>query len=401
MLQTPITFWLVSVSFMLFQFFLQLSSGIVLNCLSKDIALSAYEAGFIASAFYYVYTVLQIPVGMLFDKKNSRTLLIFSSIVCSLGCILFAYSDSLLSLSIARFIMGSGSAFAFVGVTHILREHFEPKKLGFMLGLSQTLAFFVTVIFIFFMGVLSTEILWRKLMLYSGFCGLFITLLCILLLPNKPPIPSINHPSIWKSLKALSCNKIAWFNGVYVGAGFAIITVFGAMWAVPFIQIKTGCDIHMASIIDACLFLGAGFGCPFYNKIELLIKSRKTMLFWAYFITALLFLITLFIQNNSLLLMGTLMLAMGVISGSYIVSFTIANEISPPKAESTSSGFTNMFAVISAPIFQPLEGFFLDSFKHEEQYHLIDYQYSLLLIPILLFIAAFIGLLLPEALDKK
>lgn len=392
-------FWLVSVSFMLFQFFLQLSSGIVLNCLTKEISLSAYEAGFIASAFYYVYTVLQIPVGMLFDKKNSRTLLIFSSIICGLGCILFAYSSSLLSLAIARFIMGSGSAFAFVGVTHILREYFDPNKLGFMLGLSQTLAFFVTVIFIFVMGFLNTEILWRKLMLYSGFCGLTITVLCILLLPNKPPAPNIHHISIWQSLKTLCLNKLAWFNGIYVGSGFAIITVFGAMWAVPFIQIKTGCNMHMASVLDACLFLGAGLGCPFYNKIESLIQSRKIMLFMAYFITALLFLTTLFIPNNSLVLMGILMFAMGVISGSYIVSFTIANEISPPKAESTSSGFTNMFAVISAPIFQPLEGFLLDNFKHSEQYQLIDYQYSLLLIPALLFIAAFIGLLLPEPLD--
>lgn len=394
-LRAPMVFWLVSVSFMLFQFFLQLSSGLVINCLTRDIILSASEAGFLASAYYYVYTTLQIPVGMLFDKKSARTLLTWSALICSVGCITFSISSSLASLTLSRFVMGTGSAFSFVGVAHILREHFAPKTFGFMIGLSETLAFLATVIFMFVMGTMVDEILWRKLMLYSGFCGLIITLMCFLLLPHTPPLANAEY-SVLRALKKLCLDKLAWFNGVYIAAGFGLITVFGAMWAIPFIQLKTGCDIKMASVVDATLFLGASFGCPLYGKLELHMQSRKWLLFSAYAITAIVFIITLFVPTTSLIWMSLLMLTMGLISGSYIISFTIANEIAPPKAASTSAGFANMFAVLSAPIFQPLIGYCLDHFKHDKSYTLIDYQYSLIIIPVFLLIAAVIGIFLPE-----
>ncbi len=62
--------WLIGVSFVLFQFFLQLSSGVVLGAIGHDIPLSALQAGIVSSAFYYIYTSLQIPVGMLLIAKT-------------------------------------------------------------------------------------------------------------------------------------------------------------------------------------------------------------------------------------------------------------------------------------------------------------------------------------------
>ncbi|OGV25602.1 MAG: hypothetical protein A3F18_08145 [Legionellales bacterium RIFCSPHIGHO2_12_FULL_37_14] len=357
--------------------------------------LSAYEAGFLASAYYYVYATLQVPVGMLFDKKSVRMLLTLNALICSIGCISFAYSNSLVGLTVSRLIMGTGSAFAFVGVAHILRVHFEVKEFGFMIGLSETLAFLATVIFMFIMAIIKGQVLWRSLMFYSGICGLIITLFCFFLLPKEPPA-SHSEYSVLAALGKLCLDKVAWFNGLYIGAGFGVITVFGAMWAIPFIQLKTGCNIKIASVVDAALFLGAGFGCPLYGKLELYTKSRKWMMFLAYFITAILFLLTLFAATTSIITMSILMFAIGIISASYIVTFNIANEIAPPKAASTSAGFTNMFGVLTAPLLQPFIGYLLDSYKHGSKYTLIDYQISLLVIPISLLIAAVLGFYLPE-----
>ncbi|STO33654.1 hypothetical protein [Legionella bozemanae] len=59
------TIWLVGVFFLLFQFFLQLSSGIVIGAIMHEKHLTAFTAGLLSSAFYYVYTTMQIPVGLL------------------------------------------------------------------------------------------------------------------------------------------------------------------------------------------------------------------------------------------------------------------------------------------------------------------------------------------------
>jgi MFS family permease len=394
----PLLFWSISVSFVLFQFFLQLSSGLVINFIMKDLALTASQAGVLSSAYYYVYTGLQIPVGALLDKKNSRTLLTLNVFICSVGCLLFAVSQHFWSLVLSRMVIGAGSAFAFVGVSHILRQHFEAHKFSFMIGLSETLSFLVTVFFMLVIGF-SHDIFWRDLMFDAGLCGLVLTGLCYTILPNDTPTAHAGY-SVWKAIILLCKNKIAWANGLFVGFGFGFITVFGAMWAIPFIQLKTGCDIKTASVLDAMLFLGAGLSCPIFGEIDVRISNRRLVLFTSYFITAALLIFTLFMPITNLVYLGILLFIMGLTSGSYMLSYTIANEISPPKALSTSTGFANTLAVITAPIIQPLVGYLLDLSKQGSTYSLADYQFSLMVIPLGLLIGAGLVVVLPEKASK-
>lgn len=392
---SPLTFWTVSVSFVLFQFFLQLSTGVVITSIMKELALSASQAGLLASAYYYVYTALQIPVGMLFDRKNTRFLLTINAFICSLGCILFAMSQDFVSLMISRLIIGTGSAFAFIGVSHILRLYFPLNQFGLMIGLSETLAFFVTVLFMVIMGTMVDEVHWRHLMLYSGFIGLTITMFCALLIPNEIPIQHEHH-SVWQALTKLCRNKAAWANGIYAGLGFSYITVFGAMWAIPFFQVKMGCDLQMASVLDAMVFLGAGMSCPLFGKIEARASKRRPILFCSYFFTALLLIVVLFAPITSLFWMGGCLFLMGLTSGAYMITYSIANEISPANALSTSTGFTNTLAVLTAPLFQPVIGYLLDMSKQSSEYSLANYQFALMVVPIGLMIGASLVWLLPE-----
>jgi len=120
--------WLVGVSFLLFQFFLQLSSGIVIQAIMKEQGLTALTAGLLSSAFYYIYTSLQIPVGLLFDRYNIRMLLALNALLCALGCFIFSQGHDLVTLFCGRLVIGAGSAFAFVGVTRILRQYWSIRN---------------------------------------------------------------------------------------------------------------------------------------------------------------------------------------------------------------------------------------------------------------------------------
>jgi len=92
-----LSIWLVGTSFVLLQFFLQLSSGVVIGAIMQDMHLSALTAGTLSSSFYIIYTCLQIPVGILCDRNNPRPLLVASALILSLGCLLFAASFSLIA----------------------------------------------------------------------------------------------------------------------------------------------------------------------------------------------------------------------------------------------------------------------------------------------------------------
>ncbi|OGV28075.1 MAG: hypothetical protein A3F18_05110 [Legionellales bacterium RIFCSPHIGHO2_12_FULL_37_14] len=365
-----------------------------MDCVAKDITLTAAELGFIASTYYYVYAFLQIPVGMLFDKQNSRLLITASACLCSIGCLFFSLSQDFWHLTLARLIMGFGASFAFIGTSRVLREHFKPKQFSFMIGFSETMAFLVTVLFMFILGLLQ-NIHWRSMLYYFAILGITITLICYIILPVRSPKPN-NPVSVWHALDELMQDKISWFNGLYVGLGFGFITSFGAMWAIPFIQLKTKCSLQTASIVDSMIFLGTALSCPIFGKIETMIQQRKQLMFFSYAVTAALMFIVIYVQITSTLLLGFLMLTMGISSGAYIISYSISNEIAPKDAQSTSIGFTNAFATITAPVLQPLIGVFLDKLKTTATYSLSNFQTALLIIPISLLIGAILGLLLPE-----
>ncbi len=393
-LKTPFRYgiWLVGVSFVLFQFFLQLSSGVIIGAIMQEMHLSAFKAGLLSSAFYYIYTALQIPVGVLFDRKSTRSLLVTTAFVCSVGCIFFAYSQNFTLLFLSRFLIGGGSAFAFVGLSHLLRQHFPLKQFGFMIGLSETLGFLITVLGIISMASLIAEWGWRNFISYVGILGFFISYLCWRYIPvtKTPPFT----PSK-KQLLLIIKNKKTWINGIFVGLSFTVITVLGAMWAVPFIQVKLGCSLKEASIIDSMIFLGAAISCPLFGLLANLYRRRWLMVF-SCLSTAFLILLLLYLPINNHLMLAFLMLLIGISCGAYMLAFSIANELAPAEALSTCTGFTNSLAMITAPLLQLLIGFLLNCASPGNHYYsLSDYQTVLLTIPLSLLLASGLCFLLP------
>lgn len=390
----PLIIWLTGVSFLLFQFFIQLSSGVVIDSISKEMVLSALTTGILSSAFYYIYAGLQIPIGLLFDIKNTRSLLTMGAVICSLGCFLFAESYSFSNLILARLILGGGAAFAFIGLSHLLRTHFSAHHFAFMIGLSETLAFLTTMVGTIGLGLLIHHFGWRLFLLSATGVGLSISLLCWFLIPSHKPSFDLPHNQL-KQLGLILSSKKLWINGFFVGLTFSVVTVFGAMWAVPFAQIKLGCSLQEASVADAMFFCGAALSCPLFGYLSNHYKRRLLMLI-SCLSTAVLMSVILYLPINSLILLSAGMFGLGTCCGAYMLAYSIANDLAPPNSLSTCTGFTNTLAMLSAPLMQPLIGFTMDKLNPSGNYLLIDYQYALLSIPLALLVASFLVFFLPE-----
>ena len=394
-LAASIRIWLIGVAFVLFQFTLQLSSGVVISSIMQDMNLTALVAGVLSASFYIVYTGLQIPVGILFDSKSSRWLITITALLCSMGCFLFAASFTLTGLFAARTLIGIGSAFAFVGLSHLLREHFPPRQFAFMVGLSETIGFLATVIAIIGLGSLIAFWGWRGFINTAGIIGLFIAYLCLKHIPEEKQIAAHNKHYIKQLFQILSTGK-AWINGIFVGLCFSVVTVFGALWSMPFIQAKLSCNTQQASLICALFFLGTALSCPLFGYLSTYFKKRKPLLLSSCLSTAVLLLILLYIPSENGVLIGVLMFMIGVCCGSYMLAYTIANELAPANSLSTCTGFTNMLAVITTPLLQPLIGYQLDVLNPTGVYTLSNYQSALLTIPASLILASILVLFLPE-----
>ena len=393
-----IKIWFVGVSFVLFQFFLQLSSGVVIGSIMNEMQLSALEAGFLGSAFYYVYTSLQIPVGLLYDVKSTRFLMICATLACSAGCLFFAHSHSLFFLILSRLLIGGGAAFAFIGLSHLIRQYFPLTQFAFIIGLSETLGFLVTMLGIIGLGIVVTHWGWRNFIDGAAVTGLVISLMCWKHIPARHASLKPKKLLTQQLLIIIASTKL-WVNGLFVGLSFTVITVFGAMWAIPFLQVKLSCSLKQASIIDSMLFLGAAISCPLFGYLASRFSRRQPLMYFSCLTTALLLMVVLFLPIVNPVLMAFLMFLIGICCGAYMLSYSIANELAPKDALSTCTGFINTLAMLTAPLMQPLVGYLLELNNNHAAghiYHINDYQLGLSIIPIGLFIASALVFLLPE-----
>ena len=390
-----LTIWFVGVSFVLFQFFLQLSSGVVIGAIMHDMHFSALAAGILSSGLYIVYTALQVPVGILFDKKNTRRLMAINALLCSLGCFLFATSHGFTGLFCGRLLIGAGSSFAFIGLSHLLRQHYPLKQFAFMIGLSETLGFAATVIGMIVLGALVTQWGWRGFINTAGVVGLLIAYLCWKCIPDSQP-HAYSAPHYGPQILQILKTGKAWVNGLFVGLVFMVVTTFGALWAAPFIQVKLNCNLQQASVINAIFFLGTALSCPLFGFLSIQLKKRKPLILTSCLSTTFLLLTLIYLPTKSPTLVGCLMFMIGVCCGAYMLAYTIANELSPPGSLSTCAGFTNMLAMITTPVLQPLIGYLLDALSDNGLYTLANYQTALLAIPASLTIASILACFLPE-----
>jgi len=378
--------WYIGTAFSLIQFFLQLSSGVVIAFISRELSLNALSAGLLSGMFYLIYTSLQIPVGMLCDKYNPKPLMTSCALLCSIGCLIFGASHSLVGLYFGRGLLAVGSAFAFVCLTHLIRQNYPKRLFGILIGASEMFCFFITVLGIVGQGAAIHYWGWRAFMNVTAVVCCIVAFLCWHYLPkpsNKPKksrLSTLHVTSVFTSIPI-------WINGLFIGLTFCLVMVFGALWAPLFMKIKLQCTIRQASIMDAMFILGVGISCPIFGYLANIVKSRKQLIIRACIATVLMLLMVIYLPVHNLYLMGGMMLVLGLVSGSYILGYTFANELSPPNALSTTTGLTNTLGLITAPILQPLIGYIIDKIHAGRPVMLHDYQQALLILPVGVLIA--------------
>jgi len=61
--------------------------------------------------------IMTFPSGLLIDHYGVRKMLTLASVICGVGCFIFAVSHQVIYLEMGRAFMGFGAAFSFTGIT--------------------------------------------------------------------------------------------------------------------------------------------------------------------------------------------------------------------------------------------------------------------------------------------
>ena len=98
----------LAASFYLYEFILQVAPSVMADPMMKTFHVTAEGFGVISAFYFYAYAPMQLPAGLLFDRYGPRKLMTFALMLCAFGSFFFASTDSVLTASLGRFLIGIG-----------------------------------------------------------------------------------------------------------------------------------------------------------------------------------------------------------------------------------------------------------------------------------------------------
>jgi MFS family permease len=391
--------------FYCYEYYLRVAPSVMKAELQQAFLLSETGFGYLAACYYYAYTPMQIPVGIMMDRFGPRRILTFACFLCAAGTYFFAATSHVFIAQIGRILLGFGSAFAYVGVLKISDLWLPKKYFALMVGVSTALGMVGAITGEMTMEYLVDAIGWQTTLNYAASTGIVLTLLLWVFLRDgeNEEAPSVNKKpalnlSFFSGLRTITNSKAMWINGVVGCLTFLPITGFAEVWAPNYLMIL-GLEKKSAAIGSSLIFLGFAIGGPIWGMVSEYLKSRRLPLILGGFVAALFMSCVIWLPNNGVTYIYTLLFLSGFFASVQILIFAIANDLAGPKVSATAAAFTNMLVMIGGMVLPPLIGTLLDVAVIQNQdvsTSVQDYALALTAIPVALILASILSLFLQE-----
>ncbi len=398
-----------------YEYFLRISPSVMEHALRQHFNLSATGFGLLSAFYYYAYVPMQLPVGVFMDRFGPRRLLTAACLICVVGTFLFADTFSFSVAAVGRFLVGFGSAFAFVGVLKLATLWLPEDKLAMVAGLATALGTIGAMIGDNLLGEMVTWIGWQQTVNFTAIFGIGLTV--VLWLGIKDHKRHQKHSGTIHSFRKnmidlgiIVRNKQIWINGMYGCLVYLPTTVFAELWGIPYLSHAHGLSHASANFCNSILFLGFTIGAPSMGFISDKLKRRKLPMFVGAVGAAIIMTIILYVPGLHVKTISVLMFFLGLFYSVQSIVFAVGREVSPSEAAGTAIAMTNMVVMIGAMFLQPLVGRLLDwslirreamlttiPFDKMQQFYTAgDYQFALSVIPIGILIAAVLTFFLKE-----
>ncbi len=415
-IQTKMFAWIVcglGALFYCYEYFLRISPSVITADLMQYFGIGAATLGNLVAFYYYAYTPLQLPVGALMDRYGPRKLLFFACLICALGTYLFSCSSVFFVSAFGRFLVGFGSAFAFVGVMKLATIWLPPERFALVAGLVTTLGVVSGMFGTLWLARILEYGNWHSIYSVAAIVGVILAAFILLIIRDKNPRIRDNTSSeqlkwhvVMNGFKIILSNPQVWFAGFLGAILYSSLTVFAELWAVPFLMEAHDFTSIMAAEAISMVYLGWAVGAPIVGWYSDKIQKRLYPLLGGVIIAFLSSSIVIFVPDLSVFALYTFLLIYGLSCSAQIVVFALGRENSPADCGGSAVAIVNMLVMFSGMLLQPLVGCILDFIWSGEyqnnipKYSIGEYQTALSILPITLIAGLFLVLVLKETHAK-
>jgi len=355
-------------------FFHRMAPGVVSAELMAAFQTSGAALGSLAAMYYYIYTAMQIPAGVLADTLGPRVGVAIGCLVAGAGSVLFGLAETFEIASAGRLLVGLGVSVIFVGLMRSNTLWFSERVYGAISGLTLLLGNLGAILAAGPLALALQATSWRNVFVGIGLFSGLIALLSILFVRSRPEdagLPSVQeleglqpHPPRERhwllDLRGVLTTGAVWPSFFVMFGVTGSLLAFAGLWGVPLMRDGFGLDRTAASLYTTVALSGFAIGCLAMGALSDRLGRRKPVIVGASALSLLLWLaLTLLPWGpgwSGLLLYGLL----GLVAGGFVVGYAVAKEVVAPGVAGMSIALVNTGLFLGAAIMQPAFGWAMD-----------------------------------------
>jgi len=366
--------------------FYRVSNAVIAPNLTRDLGLNAETLGILGGAYFYSFTLLQIPLGPMLDRIRPRIVVSSSAIVGAIGAFLFAFGDSYPAALWGRILIGAGMASVLMGSLKVFTLQFPLEKFATLMGTFASVGTLGIVLAASPLAYLTSTIGWRMIFIIAGGTTAALALLTFLILGgekrNLESLTSspLSRPEIriLQSFRLILSSRAFWQIGVVAFFRFGISMGLQGLWLGPYLMDIKGYSPVQTGNLLILSAIGMIVGGPISGQFsDRVFRSSKSVALWglSLYALSLLPLIGIFKIENPLWF-GLILFFNGFFNTFGMVIYSHAKDLFPITISGTVMTWVNFFTMAGGAIFMPALGKIIESYPRvgqsypAEAYHL-------------------------------
>ena len=367
------SYTLVAVCYVL-AYFHRMAPAAIATDLQQSFSASGAALGSLAAAYFYTYTVMQIPVGVMADTLGIRKIVALGAVVAGVGSLVFGMADTLTMATAGRVMVGLGVSSMFISLMKLNSVWFHDRHFGTVGGMSLLLGNMGSVLAATPLVWAVSYTSWRNVFIAVGIFSLLLSVLVWFFVRNHPGeagLPSMRelegkdshprHQGHWfDGLLTVMKNRATW-PGFWpnLGVGGSLFA-FAGLWGVPYLRDVYGMQRNVAANHTMLLLFCFAVGALLSGMLSDRLGKRLPVIVGGIALYVLCWLPIVFAWHMPLVLSYTLFALMGLGAAGFTLTWASVKEVNPPALSGMATSMVNTGTFLGAAVLQPLVGWVMD-----------------------------------------
>ena len=367
-----------------FVYFHRVSTAVVSEDLQTTFGVGAASIGLLSSAYFYAYTIMQLPSGLLTDSWGPRKTVSIFTLVAAVGAIMTGIASSFMLVIAGRVLIGIGVAMVYIPIMKILATWYRKDEFASLSGILLAVGNIGALSAAGPLALMSSALGWQEVFLALGVITIVLAVVAWVITRDRPadmglpsiqeiesdeagePVPpakEIEKIGMVKALKmTFGSGTNFWPLAIWFFFMYGSIMVYQGLWAGPYYADVLGWSKATYGTVLTFIGIGMIVGCPLAGILsDKILKSRKKVLVIGTVAYTLIWAVIWMTAGmlDTVISQMIINFMFGFFGGFFVVSYAQVKELFPISIVGTTTAALNIFPFAGGAILQQLTGIML------------------------------------------